>query len=342
MSDQIKVLHVTSMWPTEAHPASGTFVRELVEGLRATGSSHQVFHIRSDVSKLEYIRAVSRIRSMLGKGGFDLIHAQYAHCAIVSALASREVPVIAHFHGEFGYRFYRVKVNLRAVKDLLKCKRDSLLASVSSRMVKGTIVVHNSDLERVHSSFRDCIPIGINALRFEPLEREEACQRLGWEPGTRRILFPGDPGRPDKNYPLFKGVLDTLRSRGVEFEEVHLYGIPHNRVPVIMNACDVMLLTSYTEASPTVVKEANFCNLPVVSVPVGDVPLQLRDIKPSFVCGPDTKHLADCVASVLSEGRRSNGRLIALDTWGIDTTVQKVLSFYGKVLGRPNAHPSDC
>jgi glycosyltransferase involved in cell wall biosynthesis len=329
------------MWPTEQHPASGTFVRELVEGLRAASGSHQVFHIRSDRSKLEYIRAVSRIRSLLDKGNFDLVHAQYAHCAIVSALATRCVPVIAHFHGEFGYKFYRVKGDFRALKDLLKCRRDSLLASVSSRMVKGAIVVRNSDLERMHSSFRDCIPIGINSSRFEPLDREEACQKLGWEPGLKRILFPGDPGRPDKNYPLFKGVLDTLRSREVRFEEVHLHGIPHSSVPVLMNACDAMLLTSYTEASPTVVKEANFCNLPVVSVPVGDVQLQLRDVKPSYVCRPEKEPLADCVASVLSEGRRSNGRIITLDSWGIDTTVQKVLSFYGKVLGQSNAHPSD-
>ncbi len=38
-----------------------------------------------------------------------------------------------------------------------------------------------------------------------------------------------------------------------------------------MKASDVLLLTSYWEGSPNVIKESMACNLPIISVDVGDV-----------------------------------------------------------------------
>ena len=69
-----------------------------------------------------------------------------------------------------------------------------------------------------------------------------------------------------------------------------------------MNACDALLFVSMYEGSPNIVKEALACNLPIVSVAVGDVAERLEGVAgctcrsadpvpwPRRSCGPEDKH----------------------------------------------------
>src|SRR5439155_732241 len=79
--------------------------------------------------------------------------------------------------------------------------------------------------------------------------------------------------------------------------------------PLYMNACDALICTSSQEGSPNVVKEALACELPVVSVPVGDVPLRLRGIEGCEVCADDQPEtLAAALDRVLRRGARIRSR----------------------------------
>ncbi|WP_027134528.1 glycosyltransferase [Geminicoccus roseus] len=88
--------------------------------------------------------------------------------------------------------------------------------------------------------------------------------------------------------------------------------VPHDRVAALLDAHDLLLLTSRYEASPTVVKEALLRQRPVVATDVGDV---RRWIEPGsgLVCDDDPVALADGVramATVLScGGYRPSSRL---------------------------------
>jgi len=77
-----------------------------------------------------------------------------------------------------------------------------------------------------------------------------------------------------------------------------------------MNACDALLLTSVHEGSPNVVKEALACELPVVSVNVGDVRTRIEGIDGCVVVDSASP---DALAAALESVLRRNGRIVARD-----------------------------
>src|SRR5205085_3572256 len=147
---------------------------------------------------------------------------------------------------------------------------------------------------------------------------------------------PGCPDLPRKGFALANAaVAHASAQMGEPLELVSLWGVAPDRVALFMNACDVMVLTSYVEGSPNVVKEAMACNLPIVSVPVGDVPERLAGVAGCMICPHDPVALGDALLQVLRDGRRTTGRC-ALQAMGLDqdAVARKILAIYEDVLAR--------
>ena len=82
-----------------------------------------------------------------------------------------------------------------------------------------------------------------------------------------------------------------------------------------MNACDALLLTSSHEGSPTVIKEALACQVPIVSTDVGDVSERLLGVDNCYVAGTnDVDSLAEKLYTVLQMNQRLRlGRKLLAD-----------------------------
>jgi teichuronic acid biosynthesis glycosyltransferase TuaC len=311
----VRVLHLTNMWPSSGSPHAGTFVANLVEGLVRKGVDCEVLSIERWRSKLEYFRAVPRLFRMVRNGRFDLVHAQYAH-SVLLAHAQRLVPVVGHFHGELQDGHGR---------------KDYAIAQLAARITRHLIVVDQVSAQRVHSPHLQVIPIGVDAHSFRPMDRSEARRQLGLDADRPYVLFSSNPARPEKDYPLFHRTFRAIQRRFPRAAEFVLHGHLYDVVPTILNAVDVLLLTSRAEASPTVVKEAMLCNLPVVSTDVGDVRSRLDGVKPSAVVERDPEALAAAASAILLRGQRSNGRMKAAEL-DLALTAEMTVLFYREAL----------
>jgi teichuronic acid biosynthesis glycosyltransferase TuaC len=306
-----RVLVVTNMYPDAENPHFGTFVQEQVEGLRGAGVEVDVLVVGGKRRKLSYVEGARRFRRRIREQQYDLVHAHYVFSGIVARL-QRSFPLVVSFHGA---------AEMVGWVGFL-CKALAPLADA----VTVTSLEHKAQLGR-----RDAyvIPCGVDLDLFVPMPKEEARERLGLPMDRKLVLFVGIL-RPEKRLDVIQDAVDLLQRQGESIELIVATGQPHERIPLHMNACDVLVLASDYEGSPVVIKEAMACNLPIVSVDVGDVAQMIGGTEGCFICRRDPEDMAQKLLWALARGQRTNGRQ-AISRLALDGTVQSVLRVYEAV-----------
>ena len=75
----MRVLMITTEFPTPERPGDGVFVMRQAEALRAAGVEVDVLAFRSGLNPMNYLRTWFKMRHMLAEDSYDLIHAQFGH-----------------------------------------------------------------------------------------------------------------------------------------------------------------------------------------------------------------------------------------------------------------------
>jgi teichuronic acid biosynthesis glycosyltransferase TuaC len=275
----MKVLCITNMYPTDADPGAGCFVRDLVRDVRTLGVDVKVVAFDGRERRRAYAEAGLELRRALRKECFDLIHAHYGLTGAL-AVTQRGVPVVVTFHGsDTGNPHLRWQAPI-----------SWLVARLGT-----PVFVSRDGARRLGCSRAAIIPAGVDTDLFQSRPRAEARSALGWPEQGRYVLFPGRRSNPVKGARLFDSVVHELRRRVPNLTPVILEGYSREQVAQVMNAVDVTLVTSHFEGSPVSVKESLACMTPVVSVPVGDLPELLAGLPGCAVVRRDAATLAEAV-----------------------------------------------
>ncbi len=310
---QPRVLVVTKMWPTAGDSFRNGFLALQVAAVRSLGVDCDVFVMQDQRrGALGYLRTAVRLRGIVASGGYDVVHAHYGLAGAACLLQKR--PLVVTLHGS----------DINGAVDTegqttLKGRFESIISRAVARRADVVIAVSARMASLIPRAEPEVVPTGIDTALFHPIDRAVARRKLGLDQSRPYVLFAADPKNLIKRHWLAEKAISLLQVAIPEVELVSVVGEPLERMPLWMNATDLLLITSHYEGGPMIHREAMACNLPVVSVDVGDVAIHLNDVTPSRVVDDSPSALANAMRPIVETRMRSNGRSKAEKTNAVST-----------------------
>ncbi len=263
----MRVLVVTNLTPDEATPQRGRWVFDQIDEVRRHGIDVDLFAFPP--GRGEYLPATRRLRSLLRRERFDLVHAHYGLAGWCAQLAGAR-PLLVTFHGT------DVRHGLVGPLSRRLAWRVARVSAVSRALFEAED--GRSGLPPVPGSA--VLPCGPELSHLGPIPRAEARAHLGLDPEGRYLFFPASPARPEKRHERAAAVAaacgaELLSGGSIEPERMRLW----------FNAASAVLVTSEYEGFGMAAVEALACEVPVLSTPVGIAPYALAGIE-GCLCAP--------------------------------------------------------
>ena len=309
-------------------PNSGIFMFEMADAVRKSCVSLSLIRINPRDFKT-FVKIPGEIKAAAGNS--NLVHAQYGSgCGL--AVANLPSPKVISLRGSDWHG-----CSAGTFRDLLwgsvsrRCTRAALqnyekVIAVSERM-KREILAWNSNLSV------EVLPGGVDLDRFRQIDREEARAQLGCD-GDRSpwVLFSTvQSNNSVKRERLAEEAFNLLRSRLPSAQFKVMTGLPRSEVPLMINASNVILLTSTHEGWPNIIKEGLACNVPFVSTDVSDLSTVAAAEECCRVVKDDPVLLARALQDVIDKPRPECLRRHA-EPMEMRKTVQKLIEIYSTIV----------
>lgn len=291
----MKILIVGNNKPGHFAP----FVEEQARALQLHGCEVVFFGVQGK-GIWGYLRCLPALKRAILQHQPDLIHAHYGLSGLLANL-QRRVPVVTTYHGSDInkpniLRFSKIAMRLSAW-NIFVSKRNITIAQPKDKYT--------------------LLPCGVNLpLPWSEMQTQQVEQLTlnQWvqgklNAGVKHVLFAGAFNNAVKDPELAKAVINELANEGVKAELIELKGYNRDQVNALMYNCDALLMTSKTEGSPQVIKEAMACGCPIVSVDVGDVAERVSGVEGCYVVSSrEPAAIAKALQQSLAFSGKTNGR----------------------------------
>lgn len=293
----MKILQVTTNYPTVSNPILGIFMKEQVESVERFGVENTIFFSNGSETRVGkkgggafvHIRSVFRLMWHLMTHRYDLIHCHSALSGMILLLSGGAFfnKCVISFQNdpekEGDRAFFRI------------------LYPFFNKVIVKKRTKYDSRKKMVY------LPNGCNMKIFRTLDKSECKRLIGLDQDKRYVLFVDSNTsrkRTQKRRDRFDEVMDIMRERyGYDdLETLVMIGVARKDVPAYMNACDLHILSSDQEGSPNSVKECLCCGVPVVATDVGNVHDLLDDVPG---CGVADSFTAEELAALADRALRA-------------------------------------
>ncbi len=300
----MKVLIVCSATQNRIAP----FILEQVDSVKALGVDVEYFTVSSKGIK-GYLKHLPLLRSKISQFKPDLVHAHYGLSGLLANL-QRKCPVVTTYHGSDINNF-----------------RSRIFSSISIFLSKRNIFVSNRLAKKTPlKGAYEVLSCGVDVELFKPLSRVEAREILGLDLKRKYILFSSGFDNRVKNYPLAAETIALLKDK-YDVNLLEYKGYTRQKASLLFNAVDCVLVTSFKESGPLVIKEAMAVNTPAVSVDVGDVYEITKGVDGYHIGKANPMELSRLIEKSFEELNKINGRefILHLD---INRVAQSLLEIY--------------
>ena len=144
---------------------------------------------------------------------------------------------------------------------------------------------------------------------------------------ARYIVFSSAFDNKIKNVQLAWSAISGINN--CNFIELKGYG--KEKINLILNASDLLLVTSLSETGPIIVKEALACNCHIISTNVGDVQRLIKNVRNCYISSYNPDDIKKKISLVFRGNKRTNGEKV-IKNFKLENIAYKVIDVYRDTL----------
>ncbi len=280
------------------------------------GDMDIIMKMRGNLSLLSVKKLIDK-----EKIDIDLIHSHFIYpSGYIGSILKEELkkPFIITAHGGDIYNQpFKSSFNFQSTCEILK-KADRIITTSNNNSL---IITERMGISRDKVQI---IPNGFDENKFFPMDKILLREKLGIPKKSIIILSVGNLVKikghkylidamskickVEKNIMCYiigagvkKNLDDQIKFLGLENNVKVISGLNHDYIARWMNACDIFVLPSLDEGSPTVIAEALGCGKPVVATSVGNIPNMINKDLGILVKAKNSEDLANGILKALSK-----------------------------------------
>ena len=199
---------------------------------------------------------------------------------------------------------------------------------------------------------------GVDLSKFRPMDKKQVRKKWGIS-GSKVVVFVGRLAKVKnidfliRSFVLVKQRIPDAKLiivgkgesrleveqfvKKLKLDDVVFTGEIHpDKIPEILNCADVLALSSIVEGSPTAVREAIACGVPVVTTDVGDVRQVIKNNFVGSIVGMEERKFANALIRFLNLNERKRRKVVencveVARELSLESVFEKVLTVYSSL-----------